>query len=172
MEDEGHDLKHKCADDMAKTFEEVDKVLAIASEVIHASKPPQVPVVMPQAPAATAAGPIEADVALKIPVSIKPEKLRGTDTPQCFLSWKKKVKSYFETGRLGRLSLDVQHAVIRALIDVELEEVIGDRLDPAMLMFAPEEDENAECVMSLLQDYIMLKHPLFIRRRAFLTVIR
>ena len=85
---------------------------------------------------------------MKIAGSIKPEKLRGTDTPQSFCSWKKNVKSYFETGRLDRLNLDEQHAVIRALIDVELEEVVGDRLDPAMPMFAPAGDDGGECVIT------------------------
>ena len=39
LEDEGHDVEHQCANDMLKTFEETDKVLAIAAEVIHASGP-------------------------------------------------------------------------------------------------------------------------------------
>ena len=47
--------------------------------------------------------------------------------------------------------------------------MIGDKLDPTVTVFEPEDDERAVCVMSLLQDYIMLKHPLFVRRRAFLT---
>ena len=109
---------------------------------------------------AGAAGEVGAEIAMKIASSIKPEKLRGTDTPQSFRFWKKKVKSYFETGRITRLSLDAQHAVIRTLIDAELEEVIGDKLDPTVTVFAPEDDEEAVCAMSLLQDYIMLKHPL------------
>ena len=66
------------------------------------------------------------------------------------------MKSYFETGRIERLSLDAQHAVVRALIDVELEEVIGDKLDPTVTVFAPADNEEAVCVMSLLQDYICL----------------
>ena len=166
LEDEGYDLEHQCADDMLKTYTETDKVLAAAAEVLHAAKAP-VPVV--QLPQQAQAGEVGAEISMKIASSIKPEKLRGTDNPQSFRFWKKKMKSYFETGRIERLSLDAQHAVVRALIDVELEEVIGDKLDPTVPVFAPADNEEAVCVMSLLQDYIMLKHPLFVRRRAFLT---
>ena len=166
LEDEGYDLEHQCADDMLKTYTETDKVLAAAAEVLHAAKAP-VPVV--QLPQQAQAGEVGAEISMKIASSIKPEKLRGTDNPQSFRFWKKKMKSYFETGRIERLSLDAQHAVVRALIDVELEEVIGDKLDPTVPVFAPADNEEAVCVMSLLQDYVMLKHPLFVRRRAFLT---
>ena len=129
--------------------------------MLHKSKAPVPVVQLPEQAPAGAAGEAGAEVAMKIANSIKPEKLRGTDTPQSFRFWKKKMKSYFETGRITRLSLDAQHAVIRALIDVELEEAVGDKLDPTVTVFAPADNEGAVCVMSLLQDYIMLKHPLF-----------
>jgi len=158
LEDNDHDADHKFGDDFQKVAVEVDKVLAISAEVIHA------------APAAAAAAPLAAaDIALKIANSLKPDKLRANETPQGFRSWKRKMQSYFEAAGIERLSQASQHAIIRSLIDVELEEAVGDKFDPLTPTFAPDGQPAAACSMNLLRDQIMLKHPLFIRRRTFLT---
>ena len=59
---------------MTKTYEETDKILAVAAEVLHAARAP-VPVVPVVVPAqAGAAGKVGAEIAMKIASSIKPEK--------------------------------------------------------------------------------------------------
>jgi len=170
LEDNEYYADHKFGDDFQKVAVEVDKVLAISAEVIHLAVPPGVPAVPAAAAAAAAPAPLAtADIALKIASSLKSEKLCASDSPQCFRSWKRKVQSYFEAAGIERLSQAAQHIIIRSFIDVELEEAVGDMFDPLTPTFAPDGQQEAVCSMNHLSDHIILKHPLFVRRRTFLT---
>jgi len=135
LEDEGYDATHTFMDDLGVIETEIARVTGLCGEVIHASRPTPPPV--PQQPAAAAPhAPGAAEFAMKIAGTIKPEKLRASDTPAQFRSWEGKLESYFQAGGIDKIGVAAQHAVVRALIDVELEQTIAHRLDPTLPVFA------------------------------------
>ena len=79
MEDEGYDEDHRFMDGMNEMEVEVAKVIGVCNEVIHASRPAPVPVIQAGQPAG-AHGRVAADFAMKIASTLKPEKLRASDT--------------------------------------------------------------------------------------------
>ena len=111
MEDEGHDEDHAYMDTMNKMEEEVAKVVGVCNKVIHASRPAPVPVIQAQAQPQGAHGPVAADFAMKIAGTLKPEKLRASDTPQQFRAWEERMQAYFQTGGLDKIGMGAQQAV-------------------------------------------------------------
>ena len=112
MEDEGHDEEHAYMNTMDKIEEEVAKVIGVSNEVIHASRPAPVPVIAAQAAPQGAHGPVAADFAMKIAGTLKPEKLRASDTPQQFRAWEERLQAYFQTGGLDKIGMGAQQAVV------------------------------------------------------------
>ena len=166
MEDEGYDEDHKFMDSMNKMEIEVAKVIGVCNEVIHASRPAPVPVI-PAQPAG-AHGPVAADFSMKIAGTLKPEKLRASDTPQQFHAWEELMQAYFTTGGLDKIGIGAQQAVVRALIDSDLDQTIKHKLDVAVPIFTDNRNPDDESMMKLLEEQIMIRHPLAVRRRDFL----
>ena len=137
---------------------------------MHKNPHPPTPVIpAPVGVAAGAQGPVTADFALKIAGTLKPKKLRATDTPQQFHAWEERLKAYFTTGGLDKIGMGVQQAVVRALIDVELELTIKHRLDQTVPIFpADNQGEDDECMTKILDAQIMMRHPLAVHRYNFL----
>ena len=115
LEDEGYDNSHTFMDGLTEIKTEVAKVIGVSNEVIHTSRPAPTPIIAPPAGAAAGAqGPIAADFALKIAGTLKPKKLRATDTPQQFHAWEERLQAYFTTGGLDKINIASQQAVARA----------------------------------------------------------
>ena len=169
LEDEGYDNNHVFIDGLNEIETEVAKVIGVSNEVIHASRPaPTLNIAPPAGAAAGAQGPIAADFALKIAGTLKPEKLRATDTPQQFHAWEERLQAYFATGGLDKISLASQQAVVRALIDVELEQMIKHRIDQTVQIFPDGQAGEDECPTKMFESQIMIRHPLAVCGRDFL----
>ena len=170
MEDEGHDEDHAYMNTMDKIEEEVAKVIGVSNEVIHASRPAPVPVIAAQAAPQGAHGPVAADFAMKIAGTLKPEKLRASDTPQQFRAWEERMQAYFQTGGLDKIGMGAQQAVVRALIDSDLDQTVKHKIDATVPIFrdGQNQDGDDESVMKLLEEQILIRHPLAVRRRDFL----
>ena len=167
LEDEGMDVDHKYMDNTTEMEIEIAKVVGIANEVIHASRPAPVPVIA-QPAGAGAHGPVAADFALKIAGTLKPEKLRASDTPQQFHSWEERMEAYFTTGGLDKIAIGAQQAVVRALIDSDLDQTVKYKLDATVPIFSDIRQPEESSMMKLIEEQIMIRHPLAVRRRYFI----
>ena len=80
------------------------------------------------------------------------------------------MQAYFQTGGLDKIGMGAQQAVVRALIDSDLDQTVKHKIDATVPIFrdGQNQDGDDESVMKLLEEQILIRHPLAVRRRDFL----
>ena len=78
------------------------------------------------------------------------------------------MQAYFTTGGLDKIAIGAQQAVVRALIDSDLDQTVKYKLDATVPIFPDNRNPEEDSMMKLIEEQIMIRHPLAVRRRDFL----
>ena len=95
-----------------------------------------------------------------------PEKLLKTNTPSEFRLWTAAFRRFYEASNLSAQSVATQQGYLLQALSPELQEVVEQKLTPAMQLFGP-----AGC-LDILEGEFQTLYPIFNRRVDFFQVVR